>query len=129
MDNKPAVADKLAVVANSPADYERLGLSRTSIAPWEDGARTDNSAGTYERGYFDAHLAEGRKLVFTFMTKDTPQPKKPLSPLIRLNLDLPDGRHFEKLVHYPAAEWSAAKDHADLRLVQNRLPGELHPYR
>jgi hypothetical protein len=26
------------VYANLPADYERLGLSRTSIAPWEDGA-------------------------------------------------------------------------------------------
>jgi hypothetical protein len=32
------MADKLAVMASSPADYERLGLSRTSIAPWEDGA-------------------------------------------------------------------------------------------
>ena len=42
------MANKLAVMARSPADYERLGLSPNSMAPWEDGARTDDSAGTYE---------------------------------------------------------------------------------
>jgi hypothetical protein len=96
-----SMADALAVMASSPADYERLGLSPTSIAPWEDGARTDDSAGTYEWWYFDAHLADGAKLVVTFMNKDIAEPQQPLSPLLRLDLDLPDGRHFEKLVHYP----------------------------
>ena len=51
------MADPLAVMASSAADYERLGLSPTSIEPREDGARTDDSAGTYEWWYFDAHLA------------------------------------------------------------------------
>jgi len=120
--------DGQAVMADSVADYERLGLSRTSIAPWEDGARTDNSPGTYEWWYFDAHLADGAKLVVSFMNKDIAEPQKPLSPLLRLNLDLPDGRHFEKLVHYPAGEWSAAKDHADVRLGNNRFTGDLHWY-
>ena len=129
MEDKAAVADKLAVMANSPADYERLGLSPTSIAPWEDGARTDDSAGTYEWWYFDAHLADGAKLVVTFMNKDIAEPQKPLSPLLRLNLDLPDGRHFEKLVHYPSSAWSAAKEHADVRLGENRFAGDLHLYR
>src|SRR3979411_3229484 len=123
------MADKLAVMADSPADYERLGLSPTSIMPWEDGARTDNSAGTYEWWYFDAHLADGAKLVVSFMNKDIAQPQKPLSPLIRLNLDLSDGRHFEKLAHYPPDAWSAAKDHADVRLGENRFTGDLHRYR
>jgi hypothetical protein len=40
------MAGKLAVMASSPADYQRLGLSPAWIAPWEDGARTDDSAGT-----------------------------------------------------------------------------------
>jgi hypothetical protein len=52
-----------------------------------------------------------------------------VAPLLRLNLDLPDGRHFEKLVHYPASAWSAAKDHADVRLGTNRFTGDLHSYR
>jgi hypothetical protein len=123
------MVDKLAVMASSAADYERLGLSPTSIAPWEDGARTDDSAGTYEWWYFDAHLADGAKLVVTFMNKEIAEPQKPLSPLLRLELDLRDGRHFEKLMHYPPGEWSAAKDHADVRLGQNRFTGDLHRYR
>src|ERR1700724_673272 len=123
------MADKLAVMASAPADYERLGLSPSSIAPWEDGARTDDSAGTYEWGDFDAPLADGAKLVVTFMNKDIAEPRKPLSPLLRLDLDLPDGRRFEKIVHYPPDEWSAAKDHADVRLGENRFTGDLHRYR
>src|SRR5258708_35724235 len=119
---------RLAMTASAPADYERLGLSPTSIAPWEDGARTDDSAGTYEWWYFDAHLADGAKLVVVFMNKDIADPKQPLSPLLRLDLDLPDGRHFEKKVHYPPAAWSAAKDHADVRLGENRFTGDLHHY-
>src|SRR5260370_23278307 len=63
------------------------------------------------------------------MNRDIAEPQKPLSPLLRLNLDLPDGRHFEKLVHYPAGEWSAAKDLADVRLGENRFTGDLHRYR
>src|SRR5260221_184418 len=117
------------MIASSPEDYERLGLSPTSIAPWEDGARTDDSAGTYEWWYFDAHLADGAKLVVAFMNKEIAEPQKALSPLLRLDLDLPDGRHFEKLVNYPPGEWSTAKDHADVRLGENRFTGDLHRYR
>jgi hypothetical protein len=124
------MSGKLAVIGDSPADYERLGLSPTSIAAWEDGARTDDSPGTYEWWYFDAHLADGAKLVVSFMNKDDiADPKKPLAPLLRLNLDLPDGRHFEKIVQYAPGEWSAAKDHADVRLGENRFTGDLHTYR
>src|ERR1700736_4497840 len=126
---QPTLANRLAVMANSPENYERLGLSSTSIEPWEDGARTDNSAGTYEWWYFDAHLADGAKLIVAFMNKDIAEPNKPLSPLLRLELDLPDGRHFEKLIHFPASAWSAAQDHADVRLGDNRFTGDLHTYR
>jgi hypothetical protein len=123
------MADALAVIAKTPADYERFGLSPTSIAPWEDGARTDDSPGTYEWWYFDAHLADGAKLVVTFMNKDISEPQKPLAPLLRLDLDLPDGRHFGKVVHFPPSEWSAAKDRADVHLGENRFAGDLHHYR
>src|SRR5258708_10273168 len=120
---------RLAMTASAPADYERLGLSPTSIAPWEDGARTDCAAGTYEWWYFAAHLADGAKLVVVFMNKDIADPKQPLSPLLRLDLDLPDGRHFEKKVPYPPSAWSATKDHADVRLGENRFTDHLHTYR
>ncbi len=104
------MASKLAVMADSPSDFERLGLSPTSIAPWEDGKRTDDSAGTYEWWYFDAHLADGAKLVVTFMNKDIAEPQKSLAPLLRLNLDLSDGRHFEK--HRPEDRQAGGDDDA-----------------
>src|SRR5260370_686490 len=63
------------------------------------------------------------------MNTDSSEPQKPLSPLLRLALDLPGGRHCEKLVHYPPGEWSAATDHADVRLGENRFTGDLHRYR
>jgi CrtC N-terminal lipocalin domain len=126
---QPTGATSMAVMANSPEDYKRLGLSPTSIEPWEDGARTDDSAGTYEWWYFDAHLADGAKLVIAFMNKDIAEPQKQLSPLLRLELDLHDGRHFEKFIHFPAPAWSAARDHADVRLGNNRFTGDLHTYR
>src|SRR5437870_1764290 len=47
--------NRLAVKASEPEDYERFGVSSSSIAPWEDGARTDNSPGSYEWWYFDSH--------------------------------------------------------------------------
>jgi hypothetical protein len=124
-----ATAAPLAVTASSDADYERLGLVRGDIKPWEDGARTDDRPGSYEWWYFDAHLEDGAKLVVVFMDKDLATPQKPLEPTIRLNLDLADGRSFEKFVTFDPAAWSAAKDHADVRIGENRLTGDLHTYR
>jgi hypothetical protein len=51
-------------------------------------------------GYFDAHLEDGAKLVIVFMNKDLASQQKPLAPLVRLNLDLADGRSVEKLATY-----------------------------
>jgi hypothetical protein len=124
-----ATATPLAVTASSDADYARLGLARHDIKAWEDGARTDDRPGTYEWWYFDAHLEDGSKLVVVFMDKDLATPQKPLDPTIRLNLDLADGRSFEKLVTFDPSVWSAARDHADVRIGENRFTGDLHTYR
>jgi hypothetical protein len=124
-----ATAAPLAVTASSDADYARLGLARRDIKPWEDGARTDDRPGSYEWWYFDAHLEDGAKLVVVFLDKDLATPQKPLEPTIRLNLDLPDGRTFEKLVTFDPAVWSSARDHADVRIGDNRFTGDLHTYR
>ena len=123
------IAAPLAVTASSDADYERLGLARGDIKAWEDGSRTDDRPGTYEWWYFDAHLGDGTKLVVVFMDKDLATPQKALEPTIRLNLDLADGRSFEKLVTFDPALWSSAKDHADVRIGDNRFTGDLHTYR
>src|SRR6202167_1100057 len=115
--------------AASDAAYQRLGLSRGTVAPWEDGARTDGGRGSFEWWYFDAHLDDGAALVVIFMDKDFTEPQKPLAPLVRINLDLPDGRSLQKVQHFAPESYSAATDHADVRIAGNRFEGDLHRYR
>jgi hypothetical protein len=122
-------AAPLAMTASSDADYARLGLARKDIKVWEDGARTDDRPGSYEWWYFDAHLEDGAKLVVVFMDKDLTTPQKPLEPMIRLSIDLADGRSFAKFVTFDASAWSSARDRADVRIGENRFTGDLHTYR
>jgi predicted secreted hydrolase len=119
----------LAVLAATDADYARYGVARERVEPFEDGARTDGGAGTYEWWYFDAQLEDGAKLVVAFMDKDLASPQKPLAPLIRLNLDLEDGRSFEKVASFDPEDWSAATGRADVRIAGNRFTGDLRRYR
>jgi hypothetical protein len=121
--------EALAVIAADDADYQRLNLTRDAVAPWEDGARTDNRRGTYEWWYFDAHLDDGAKLVAVFMNKNLATPNDPLTPTIRINLDLADGRSFQKLATYPPERWQAATSRADVRIGEHRFAGDLHTYR
>ena len=118
-----------AVLASTDADYERLGVAKGHVEPFEDGARTDGRPGTYEWWYFDAHLDDGAKLVVVFMDKGLASPQKPLAPVVRLNLDLADGRTFEKLATFAPEAWSAATEHADVRIAGNRFSGDLNTYR
>jgi hypothetical protein len=120
---------ELARLARTDAEYAAYGLTR-KVERWEDGARTDNRAGTYEWWYFDAHLADGSVLVIVFQNKDFTVPRTGLDPLIRFELTLPDGRQIDKLEKFDAAQWSAATDHADVRIGEaNRFTGDLHEYR
>jgi hypothetical protein len=99
---KPESTAPLAVIAGEDADYERLNLARDAVAPWEDGARTDNRRGTYEWWYFDAHLDDRSSLVVVFMNKDLAKPSDPLTPTIRLDLDLADGPQLPEARHVHA---------------------------
>jgi hypothetical protein len=120
----------LAAAADTDADFERLGILRGDIRAWEDGARTDGRAGTYEWWYFDAHLDDGATLVVVFLTKrDLNTPGGPLEPTIMLNLDLSDGTSRQLRQTFSAAAWSAAGDHADVRIGSHRFTGDLHTYR
>jgi hypothetical protein len=120
---------QLATAANTSVDYQRLGILPDQIEPWEDGARTDNTSGTYEWWYFDAHLDDGSKLVVVFANKNLATPDVPLDPQIRINLDLADGRSFERLMSFAPESWSAATDHADVRIGVNHFTGDLNTYR
>lgn len=121
--------EALAVLSADDADYQRLNLARDAVAPWEDGARTDNRRGTYEWWYFEAHLDDGAKLVVVFMNKNLATPNDPLTPTIRINLELADGRSLQKLATYPPESWQATTSRADVRIGEHRFSGDLHTYR
>ncbi|MFE4632192.1 hydroxyneurosporene dehydrogenase [Streptomyces sp. NPDC056773] len=117
-----------ARMAAGPQDYEKLGIVPRAIKPWEDGLRTDGSAGTYEWWYFDAHLDDGAKLVVVFFTKEFTDISRPLTPAIRIDLTLPDGTQEDRLVHLDPASFSASREACDVRIGENVFTGDLHTY-
>ena len=118
-----------ARVGRTMQDYRRLGLDPDRIAQWEDGARTDGAPGTYEWWYFDAHLADGAKLVIAFYTKLITNIRRPLSPMIRIDLDLPDGTSLIRKADYAAADYESSTERCDVRISDNVFAGDLHSYR
>jgi hypothetical protein len=119
----------LSRLGSTAEDYERIGIRPDEVAPWEDGARTDGSAGTYEWWYFDAHLDDGAKLVVVFFTKNFTDIGKPLTPMIRIDLDLPDGTSHNKIAEFEPEELSASRDRCDVRIGGNSFDGDLHTYK
>jgi hypothetical protein len=123
------VNTSLARMGSTAEDYERIGIRPDQVLPWEDGARTDGSDGTYEWWYFDAHLDDGAKLVVVFFTKNFTDIDRPLAPMIRIDLDLPDGASYNKVAEWKPEEFSAARDRCDVRIGDNSFSGDLHSYK
>ncbi|NMO49912.1 carotenoid 1,2-hydratase [Actinoplanes sp. TBRC 11911] len=102
-------------------DFARFDLDPHAVREWEDGARMSDDSGAYECWYFDAHLADGAKVVVVFMA---------LAPQLWVNLELADGTRSGTAVTFPAAAWSAARGRTDVRLGPHRFAGkDLREYR
>ena len=119
----------LSRLGSTAKDYKRIGITPGQVAPWEDGARTDGSAGTYEWWYFDAHLGDGAKLVVVFLTKNFTDISKPLAPMIRIDLDLPDGTSYKKIAKFEPDEFAASQERCHVRIGGNSFKGDLHTYK
>jgi hypothetical protein len=119
----------LSRLGSTAKDYKRIGISPGQVAPWEDGARTDGSAGTYEWWYFDAHLDDGAKLVVVFLTKNFTDISKPLAPMIRIDLDLPDGTSYNKIARFEPEVFSASQERCHVRIGGNSFKGDLRTYK
>jgi hypothetical protein len=117
-----------ARLGSTPDDYARIGVEPRVIKPWEDGMRTDGSRGTYEWWYFDAHLDDGAKLVVVFLTKEFTDLNKPLGPVVRIDLTLPDGRSVQQIEELPAEKFSASTETCEVRIGDNLFTGDLHTY-
>lgn len=111
------------------ADYQRLGLSKTSIALWEDGMRTDGTKGNFEWWYFDAKLDDGSALVIVFYTKGMFELDQGLAPIVSFKLTSPNGATIaERTYQVPAAEFAASKERCDVTIGKNRIVGDLRTY-
>ncbi len=119
----------LSRLGSTPEDYRRIGISPDQVALWEDGSRTDGGPGTYEWWYFDAHLDDGAKLVVVFFTKNFTDITKPLTPMIRIDLDLPDGVTYNRIAEFKPQEFSASRERCDVRIGANSFSGDLHTYK
>jgi hypothetical protein len=115
-------------LADRSADYERLGISPVEIAEFEDGQRIGTGRGCYEWWYFDAHLDNGATVVVVFYTKPNVSPNSPLAPRITINITLPDGRTFVKLLDTRPELFNATKSTCDVRIGTNRFVGDLKHY-
>jgi hypothetical protein len=112
-------------LADRPADYERLDLSPVDVAEFEDGQRIGTQKGRYEWWYFDAHLDDGATVVVVFYTKPNVSPNGPLAPRITINLTLPDGRSFVKLLDTRPELFQASKSGCDVKIGTNHFVGDL----
>jgi hypothetical protein len=111
-----------------PADYKRLGIAPVEIAEFEDGQRISTESGRYEWWYFDAHLDDGAAVVVVFYTKPIASPDGPLAPTVTINITLPDGRAFDKLLGASPEMFHASKSTCDVRIGTNRFTGDLDRY-
>src|SRR3954471_3263876 len=112
-------------LADSAADYKRLGIAPVEIAEFEDGQRIGTESDCYEWWYFDAHLDDGATVVVVFYTKPNVSPKGPLAPRITINLSLPDGRSFVKLLDTGPELFQASKSGCDVKIGTNHFVGDL----
>jgi hypothetical protein len=112
-------------LADRPADYKRLGIAPAEIAEFEDGQRIGTESGRYEWWYFDAHLDDGATVVVVFYTKPNVSPNGPIAPRVTINLTLPDGRSFVKLLDAKPELFKASKSTCDVRIGTNRFVGDL----
>lgn len=116
------------VITGEGAEFLRLeGLTETPAA-WEDGLRAETRPGNFEWWYFDAHLDDGSTLVIGYYTKPLLQRNDALTPTIVITLTQPDGRKLSDFPIYPADQFSASKDHCDVRIGPNWARGDLHRY-
>ncbi|MFE9763846.1 hydroxyneurosporene dehydrogenase [Streptomyces sp. NPDC005808] len=116
-------------LAGRPEDYARLGIEPRAIKPFEDGMRTDGLPGSFEWWYFDAHLADGAKLVVVFYTKDAVSGLgTQLAPQVRIDLTLPDGTTTAKVAELDPKTFSASSTSCDVRIGENSFAGDLHTY-
>lgn len=111
-----------AFLAQSPADYEHLGIHKGAPAAWEDGMRTNGGQGSYEWWYTDLDLSDGTTIVIVFFTKEGFDVPGPSHPTVTFDATYPDGTKLSRTVQLPRGTvLTSAKDRCDVSLGDSYL--------
>lgn len=108
--------------------YEKLGISRNEIKPWEDGMRTSGKDNTYEWWYFDSHYSDGTVLVIVFYTKNIVMVRGGIRPLATMELTLPDGRKFYNQITESPGNCSFSSEGCHVINGDSYIKGDLLEY-
>jgi hypothetical protein len=106
-----------AYLADSPEEYELLGIRQDGTEIWEDGMRTDGKEGVYEWWYIDAEFADGTTIVATFYTKDGFDVPGPAHPKVTIDITYADGTKVIREVFEPDGTLiNSSKERADVNV-------------
>ena len=119
---------KKSIHPDDDIHYEKMGLSRDAVELWEDGARVDGSAGTYEWWYYDSHYPDGTILVIFMFSKNPISVGGGIKPMSTIELTLPDGTKFSEEVHASIEESHYATDKCDVKIGDCSCSGDLKHY-
>jgi hypothetical protein len=95
------------------------------VEPWEDGLRTGGAPGTLEFWYFDTLMDDGSTAGFNFFTRPPTELAGPLKPRVSINIDRPGQPRTREVIDYRSDEFSASRDHCDVRIGPNHAFGTL----
>lgn len=113
---------EMALLDNSLAKYEELGIKKESTQIWEDGMRTDGQSGSYEWWYVDMELDGGITIVAIFFTKDRFDVDGPATPTADITITYPDGTKIKRTVSEPKGTViNSSKEKADVKIGDSYL--------
>lgn len=119
--------DKVKIAA-AQEHYRKYGLKKSVIEPWEDGMRTEGEPGIFEWWYFDVNFEDQSTMVVTFFTKPLSDPNLPLTPMINVEFNSPDGKKVSQTYTARAEDFQAEKDRCHVRVGTNYFSGDLKHY-
>lgn len=108
--------------------YEKMGLTRGVVEPWEDGLHTDGSKGTYEWWYTDSRFEDGTTAVIIFFNKSPIEAYGPVKPQATIEITFPDGRKFYDEIHAEIEDSMFSTEHCEVRVGESHIIGDLKHY-
>ncbi|MBV4429655.1 lipocalin-like domain-containing protein [Clostridium tyrobutyricum] len=119
-----------ARLMKSQEDYQRIGVKKGIIQPWEDGKRENYRAGVFEWWYFDAILDDGSTVAACYSTKVQPFTFLPgLHPALTFHITEPDGTTYsERFTKFKKKEVVVKEGKCNVHYGPHCIEGDMQNY-